>query len=298
MRRAFLDLKRRHITRNKSIMTKMKIKILAGVLVAGALMSASPATAADEGNAAAAQRGAQFKQRILEMFKGLDITDDQKQKLQPILTEQVQKMIEAFQDQNTPLQDKMQKLKDIQQEFEPRFKEVLTPDQWEKLARRAQEMKSRPGGAGLGGQSGQGGPNRGQLDPAKMQEFMLARTRERLEVTDDAEWNALEPLLRKVMDLQRQELAERLRGIFSGPGGGNAGDANRRNPVGDPPTPEAEALQRVIEARGSNTEMKAATAKYLEARKARQAKLEAAQAELRSVLTVRQEAIATASGLL
>jgi hypothetical protein len=39
-------------------------------------------------------------------------------------------------------------------------------------------------------------------------------------------------------------------------------------------------------------------AKMQEARKAKQAELEKAQADLRKVLSVRQEAIATASGLL
>jgi hypothetical protein len=44
--------------------------------------------------------------------------------------------------------------------------------------------------------------------------------------------------------------------------------------------------------------MKAAIAKFQAARKAKMADLEKAQAELRGVLTVRQEAIATSDGLL
>jgi hypothetical protein len=44
--------------------------------------------------------------------------------------------------------------------------------------------------------------------------------------------------------------------------------------------------------------MKAALDKYVASRKAKQAALEQAQADLRKVLTSRQEAIATLNGLL
>ena len=44
--------------------------------------------------------------------------------------------------------------------------------------------------------------------------------------------------------------------------------------------------------------MKAALAKYLDARKAKEAELTKAQDDLRKVLSVRQEAIATVNGLL
>ncbi len=62
--------------------------------------------------------------------------------------------------------------------------------------------------------------------------------------------------------------------------------------------PELEALNRAIESKASASEIKAALAKYREARKAREAALQRAQEELRKVLTVRQEAIAVANGWL
>jgi hypothetical protein len=61
---------------------------------------------------------------------------------------------------------------------------------------------------------------------------------------------------------------------------------------------ESDALQKAIDAKASNSELKAAIAKYAEYRKAKQAELEKAQADLLKVLTVRQEAIATLNGLL
>jgi hypothetical protein len=59
-----------------------------------------------------------------------------------------------------------------------------------------------------------------------------------------------------------------------------------------------DALDKAIEAKASKAELTAAIAKVQEARKAKQAELEKAQSDLRKVLTTRQEAIATASGLL
>ena len=64
------------------------------------------------------------------------------------------------------------------------------------------------------------------------------------------------------------------------------------------PNPAAEALQKAIDAKASSSELKSAMAKFVESRKAKQAELETAQANLRKVLTVRQEAILTSSGAL
>ena len=152
--------------------------------------------------------------------------------------------------------------------------------------------------------NGGGGRSRGNFDPAQMQEFQqrrMDRLKEELEVKDD-EWTALQPLVQKVMDAQRAVFADRIRGAFrGGRGGDNGGGDNggqRRGGFGGEPSPEAEALQKAIESKASNSEMKAALAKYQESRKAKQTDLDTAQANLRKVLSVRQEAILTSQGLL
>lgn len=159
---------------------------------------------------------------------------------------------------------------------------------------------------------GQGGDNTGRpnmRDPEARRQFFMDQIKERLEVKDDAEWKVMEPLVQKVMDVQRQATGDRMRGMFmgrrggpGGPGGDNAGDPQaRRGGQGGmfgTPMPEAEALQRAIDGKASASEMKAALAKYQDARKAKQGELEKAQADLRKVLNLRQEAIATVSGLL
>jgi Spy/CpxP family protein refolding chaperone len=143
-------------------------------------------------------------------------------------------------------------------------------------------------------------PGRGNFDPAQFQQRIMDNIKESLEVTDDAEWKALEPRVQKVLDLRRQSMSGMGRGMFGRNRGGNTqGDQSRpRGGFFGAPSPDMEALQKAIDGKASNSEMKAAIAKFQESRKAKQAELEKAQADLRQVLTVRQEAIALSEGLL
>jgi len=165
------------------------------------------------------------------------------------------------------------------------------------------------GGGGAGGGQGRGGPGGRNFDPAQMQQRMMENTKEQLEITDETEWKAVQPLVQKVMDARRASMSGMGRGMAGamrrgGPqgGGDNAPVADQQNRRGGgmfgQPSPEAEALQKVVDAKAPKAELKAAVAKYNEARKAKQAELEQAQENLRKVLTARQEAIATLNGLL
>ncbi len=154
-------------------------------------------------------------------------------------------------------------------------------------------------GRDSGGQSNRGG-GRGNFDPAQMQERMMQMTRERLEITDDTEWKAIQPLIEKVTAAQRSMFSDRMP-RFMGRRGGDQGGNDRRPPGmfgGGTPSPEVEALQRAVDGKASKSELKTAIEKVAAARKAKQAEVEAAQENLRKVLTPRQEAIATLSGLL
>jgi len=156
-------------------------------------------------------------------------------------------------------------------------------------------------GGGRGGRGGRGGPGGGpgNFDPAQFQQRMMERYKERLEITDDAEWKAIQPLVQKVQDARMATMSGMGRGMFGrGPrGGGNQGDQQRPR-FGPQPSPEAEALEKAVESKASSAELKSALQKYLDSRKKAQGDLEKAQADLRKVLTPRQEAIATLSGLL
>jgi hypothetical protein len=161
------------------------------------------------------------------------------------------------------------------------------------------------GGGGGGG--GFGGFGRGNFDPAQFQQRMMDNIRDQLGFTNDTDWNAVQPLIQKVMDARRDIGAGagfgrmfRNRGGggggggggFGGPGGGRGGFGQQQ------PSPEAEALQQAIDSNAPAAQIKAALARYETAQKAKQAKLTEAQDQLRQVLTVKQEAQATLLGLL
>ena len=160
--------------------------------------------------------------------------------------------------------------------------------------------QDNPGGGRTNRGNAQGGGRQGRdnFDPAQFQQRMMERCKETLEITDDTEWKAIQPLVQKVLD---SRMAMGSRG--GGPRGNRPGrdrnqtDQNQRRPS-TPSNPAAEALRKAIDAKAPPPEMKAALAKYSEARKTQQADLEKAQADLRSVLTARQEALAALSGLL
>ena len=150
---------------------------------------------------------------------------------------------------------------------------------------------------------------RGNFDPEQMRARMMENYREKLEVEvkEDAEWKLIEGRITKVSDARREMGGGRGFGGPGGPGGrrgggdagagGDQGAERRRSPFGEP-SPEADALQKAIEAKAPADEIKTKLAKYRESQKTKQANLEKAQAELRQVLSVRQEANAVLMGLL
>jgi hypothetical protein len=161
--------------------------------------------------------------------------------------------------------------------------------------------QNQGGGGGRQGRGGGQGPGGGNFDPAQFQQRMMDRVMEQLEITDDAERKVVQPLVQKVMDARMAGMGGMGRGMGGGgrrPGGDNAqGDQGQQRPrFGPAPSTEDEALQKAIDSKASNAELKAAMAKVDEARKAKQAELEKAQANLRKVLSVRQEAIAKRAG--
>jgi len=160
---------------------------------------------------------------------------------------------------------------------------------------------------------GQGG--RGNFDPAQMKQRLMDDMKDQWEVKDDAEWTALEPKLGKVIDARGELMASTMRGAFGrgggrrggggGGGGGGAADDNgggqRRQRGGGmfgEPSAAVTALQKAIDDKAPTAEIKAKLKAVQDEAKDKQAKLTAAQEDLRAVLTPRQEAIATLRGLL
>ncbi|HVV02130.1 MAG TPA: hypothetical protein VHH88_12255 [Verrucomicrobiae bacterium] len=168
------------------------------------------------------------------------------------------------------------------------------------------------GGTKLVAQDRQRG-SRGNFDPSQFRERMMDNVKDQLEITDDNEWKAIQPLVQKVFDAQEALRRERSSGAMmmfgrsrrdsnrdgSSSSSSSSSDRSRRfrGFMGEP-SPESQTLQKAIDAKASNSDLKTAIARFQQARQQKEDALKAAQDNLRKVLSVRQEAIATADGLL
>ena len=145
-----------------------------------------------------------------------------------------------------------------------------------------------------------GGGGGGNFDPAQFQQRMMDNIKEQLNFTNDTEWTAVEPLVQKVMDARRDVSGGGLGRMFGrNRGGNNGGPGGGRGGMFGTPSPEQEALQKAIDDNAPAGQIKDALTKYKAAQKVKQAKLEAAQAELKAVLSPgKQEAQAVLLGLV
>jgi hypothetical protein len=143
--------------------------------------------------------------------------------------------------------------------------------------------------------------DRGIIDQAtltqmqtNMQKLTTSRIRDQLEVTDDTEWAALEPLVQHVM--AAMAAVNRTGG---GMGGGMAGFMTMQSPAAANLAKASRQLRAVLQDPTTPAQQVASLLQtYRDARTRVQDELTAARIELSSVLTVRQEATLSAMGLL
>ena len=163
-------------------------------------------------------------------------------------------------------------------------------------------------GNGNGNGNGNGGDNGGQrrnrqgggFDPAQMQQRIMDNVRDQLNFTNDTDWSAVQPLVQKVLDARRDVGFGGMRGLFgrNRGGGGQGGPGGGRGGMFGQPSPEQDALQNALDADAPAAQIKDLLAKYKASQQAKQAKLEAAEDALKSVLTSKQEAQAYLLGLV
>jgi hypothetical protein len=175
----------------------------------------------------------------------------------------------------------------------------------------AQEAGRGGGGPAAGGQGGGQGGGRGQGGGnwADMRQRMADRVKTELGANDE-DWKVLQPAIEKVTNLQMQArmggrggmMGRGGRGGPGGPGGGEgqAPQAAPANPISETPAAKAGAeLAKVLEDKGSsNDEIKAKLQALRAAREQARQELTKAQAELRELVSLRQEATLVSMGLL
>lgn len=136
----------------------------------------------------------------------------------------------------------------------------------------------------------------GNWDPAQIQQRILDGIQERLGFTNQVEWDAVKPLVQKVVDAGREVLGGRsdLLGLGRSRGGSRSG----ATALFGQPSAERGALQKAVEDNAPTGQLKDLIAKYKATQKSKQAALEAAQADLKKVLSTKQEAQALLLGLV
>ena len=144
------------------------------------------------------------------------------------------------------------------------------------------------------------------MTPEERRQQMMDRYKEMLDVKSDDEWKIIEPRIQKVTDARMAVgFGGGMRGFGgprrgSGPGGDTSGNQQqqRRANFGPQPSATAQALQKAIEDGDSKDSIKAKLAAYREEKEQKKADLEKTQADLKKVLSVKQEAAAVLGGLL
>ena len=134
-----------------------------------------------------------------------------------------------------------------------------------------------------------------------MMQRMMDNIKDQLEFTNDTDWDAVQPLVQKVMEARRDagggmNMMRMMRGNRGGQGG--QGGNRRGGMFGGQPNPDAEALQKALDDNAPAGQVKTLLAKYQASMKTKQTALKDAQEALRAVLNSRQEAQATLLGLL
>ena len=144
-------------------------------------------------------------------------------------------------------------------------------------------------GRGERGERGDRG-GRGNFDFSEMRARIMDSIKDRFGFSD-AEFKAIQPLIEDIQEKQREaRTGGRSFAGFGGFGGrsGRGGDRDAGNP-------EMSALQKAIKS-GNNIEAKLSA--FRKARAKKEAVLKKSQETLKSVLTIKQEAVAVTIGLI
>jgi hypothetical protein len=153
------------------------------------------------------------------------------------------------------------------------------------------------------------GGSRGRFDPEQFRKMMADRMKQSMKTTDE-EWSVLEPMITNVVEKQMAARGGFGRGLggpprdassssSSNPGGSSKSGSDSTRTSRYPQPAEVEALRTTLEKDDAPKEELKARLEAIRAQKKRaQQELEDARAQLAKVVTVRQEAVLVAFGIL
>ena len=136
-------------------------------------------------------------------------------------------------------------------------------------------------------------PGRTKANPAEAQARVLDRLREKLDVIDDTEWALILERMTTIDEIRRTlwTNSASARGPLPGT------EKNKRK-SGSSGNPERDALRSAVSDNLPDAEIKSRLARAHEIHRQNEARLAQAQANLRAILSIRQEAVAVMAGLL
>jgi periplasmic protein CpxP/Spy len=121
--------------------------VVAGALFTGAAaLAQEPAPDSGKGTGHSGARHGGPRSRAGAFLRGLNLTPEQKQKIQPLLQDQTQKARAVFNDTTLSDEDRWTRLRDIRQQTRSQILPILTAEQQQKLAEREQQRKQHQGG--------------------------------------------------------------------------------------------------------------------------------------------------------
>ena len=109
-----------------------QVSVVAAVMLGGLLVCCPLATQGATVAAPAGGKGALAKERFQDIAAQLQLTDQQKQQLKPILREEAQKLKSLWAEAGVAKRQKHAQLNQIRQDFVAKVKAILTPEQFAK----------------------------------------------------------------------------------------------------------------------------------------------------------------------
>ena len=124
---------------NKLTLLAVLLGSLLGVLPASRAADADPKPADKTDAKTAPARG----ERLKSLAEQLKLSDEQKEKLKPILQDERKKVRELRDNKDLSRQDRVAKLKEIRDDLGTKLKPILTPEQLEKWNKLRSERPAR-----------------------------------------------------------------------------------------------------------------------------------------------------------
>lgn len=125
----------------KRILIRVALSLVIGIL--GFQQLGSAAEKAETPMPQTEQRISAIRDRLKEIAEKLGLSDEQKERIKPILRSEMEKMRQLRRDDALSRTEKLKKFQSLHEEITPKLKSILTAEQFEKWQKLVKERKAR-----------------------------------------------------------------------------------------------------------------------------------------------------------